>query len=112
MKLITEKADSSRETLRVGSLAYYDTFAGLVPCKVLSLKEETKDPSVPMSYELALGGIPSRYKATVRITATRGAYRKGEILMDLFAHDVVPRKAVRFLKYSPRIGAYNVDCGL
>ena len=95
-------------TLRKGSLAYYDTFSGLVPCKVLAVRDAA-DLSVPMRFELLKGGVSSRYKVDVRLTATRCAYRKGEVLTDLFAHDVVPREAVRFRKYNAMIVKYEVE---
>ncbi len=45
--------------LNEGDLAYVDSFAGLVPCKVISLDWHART-------------------AEVRITADRGAYKKGE----------------------------------
>lgn len=59
--------------LEVGTLAYLDTFAGLVPCKVQSLTETV---------------------ATVRVTATRGAYRRGEVGTWPIGLVVIPRRMV------------------
>jgi hypothetical protein len=73
--------------LKAGSLAYLDCFSGMVPVKVLSVT--AKD-------------------ASVRVTATRGAYRKGEVMT--WRHSrVVPRSAARFGKYSTRIRPYSVE---
>ena len=139
-------------TLAKGSLAYLDTFSGLVPCKVLAIVDTRpanaqpcptclgvltingKDvptkwvdtvscptcanqrfvvdgkPRYGLHFELLKGGIRSSLKATIKLTAKRGAYRKGEVI-ETFAYDVIPRKAIRFRKYSPVITAYQVQVG-
>ena len=61
-------------TYHAGSLAYFDTFAGLVPCKVTRVSED--------------GNVE------FRITDTIGAYKSGEIRTER-PRDVVPRKSVR-----------------
>lgn len=62
------------ETYRLGTLAYVDTFGGLVPCKVVN--------------------ATGQGHVTVRITATRRGYLKGERLT--FTDDrVVPRDRIR-----------------
>jgi len=59
------------------TLAYVDSFAGLVPCRVV-----------------AVGDWNDRYCDTrVQFTATRGAYKRGEF-ETVPLHTVVPRNAV------------------
>jgi hypothetical protein len=71
-----------------GELAYLDTFSGLVPCRVV--------------------GIYTSGRPIIRLTATRGAYRKGEELIPEIPRNVVPRANVRFHKYGARIvGRYH-----
>lgn len=68
-----------------GSLAYVDTFAGLVPCKVLSVSKGGPFPGWIATGENAL---------CVKLTATRQAYRKGETIENRTAAQVVPRSHV------------------
>jgi len=63
-------------TLERGALAYLDAFCALVPCKVLEVWR--------------LRGLT---EARVKLTATRGAYKRGEILVDNAIH-VVPRRCI------------------
>lgn len=65
--------------LRAGSLAYLDTLAGLLPCKVLRVWRADEYPTMRVDVEL---------------TATRGAYKRGEQLT-YAAKDCPPRDAVR-----------------
>jgi hypothetical protein len=65
------------------TLAYIDSFAGLIPCRVLSI--ETEKESAPLSINYI------RVKVTAR--ASR-AYEAGQIL-ELTGRAVVPRHAVR-----------------
>lgn len=65
--------------LQAGSLAYLDTFAGLVPCKVQRVSRSADYPTM---------------RAHVTLTATRGAYKKGECL-EWPAKDCPPRDAIR-----------------
>lgn len=59
--IITER------TLRSGCRAYVDSFVGLVPCRVLAIR--------------GISGIASSSQdIDVVLTATRGAYKKGERL--------------------------------
>ncbi len=74
-----------------GQLAYLDTFAGMVPCKVLRVIEP------------ASGNTVTKGKIEIRLTATRGAYKRGEVLIDQ-ACNVVPRPQ-RFC----RCGKYKVN---
>jgi len=76
-----------------GELAYYDTFSGLVPCKVNKVME---------------GGTGQQTTSgliAVTLTADRGAYRRGE---EIHAHarDIIPREHVR-----TRSGKYTVHTG-
>ena len=66
-------------TLRAGSLAYLDTLAGLIPCRVLRVWRADEYPTM---------------RADVELTATRGAYKKGERLT-YAAKDCPPRDAIR-----------------
>lgn len=71
------------QTLRAGTLAYVDTFGPLVPVKVLRVFM-VNDPYVALP----------RTMAEVRVTATRGAYSRGEILTEQ-TRDLVQRKTRR-----------------
>lgn len=75
----------------VGTLAYLDTFAGMIPCKVIRVEK-------PGSGQYVANG-----SITVKLTATRGAYKKGEILDRQSASQVVPRNH-RYI----RSGIYRV----
>ena len=66
--------------------AYYDTMAGLVPCRVFGIE------SVSPIYGTTV---------QIRLTATRGAFKRGEI-MTAPAHKVWPRD-ISF----PRRGSYG-----
>jgi len=67
----------------VGTLAYLDTFAGLVPCKVIRIDKPGN------------GSLISNGSLAVKLTASRGAYKKGEILDRQSACEVIPRSHVR-----------------
>jgi hypothetical protein len=80
-------------TLKSGSLALFDTIgSGLVKCKVLSIRQ------------LPRGGTAVEFV----VTATQGAYRKGEKLESTSTW-VVPRKSVRRGKYFATIKPYKVE---
>lgn len=83
------------ETLKVGDYAYLDSFAGLVPCKVYIID----GPS---------GMASTLQTITVRLTANRRAYKRGEWIKENGLH-VVPRVSVRFRKYSAHIVPYQVE---
>ena len=78
------------ETLTVGCKAYLDSFSGLVPCKVLAITRGN--------------GLT---QVQVKLTATRCAYKCGEILTDNSLH-VVPRGAVHVRGGQYRIRLYSV----
>ena len=86
---------STMQTLTIGSLAYLDSFAGLVPCKVTAITGRS-------------GFASSAQSVTLLLTANRGAYRKGESIETNGLH-AVPRKAVHG-KYGDRIRVYQVEC--
>ena len=77
--------ESKMEIGKAGDLAYIDSFAGLVPCKVIEITD---------------GAV------TVKITATRGAYKRGTIESHS-AHYVVPRSAVRVRAWQYKISPYK-----
>ena len=77
-----------RPTLAVGSFAYLDSYAGLVPCKVLDIRREAS----------ALTGNVTEVR--IQITAARGPWRRGEHLT-IPSSLVFPRKAVRGRKVWP-----------
>lgn len=61
-------------------LAYVDSFAGLIPCKVLTIEGNgVNTPGVSI---------------TVRLTAARGAYKRGEIIT-VAEGNVIPRDKIR-----------------
>jgi hypothetical protein len=77
--------------LQKGTLAYFDTFYGLVKVKVLSIDKDgqgTQQSPTP--------------RVKFQVTAEKGAYRKGEILESSSYH-VIPRSCVRIRGGSHRI---------
>jgi hypothetical protein len=85
------------ETLRIGSLCYFDSFSGLIPGKVVAIV----GPS---------GWASTAQSVGVAITArdARGGYRVGEVI-SCSGLRAVPRGAVKFRKYGARIVAYMVQ---
>lgn len=75
----------------LGNKAYYDTFTGLIPCKVTGVRVWDKEYG--------------RYEVEFIITTTRGAYKKGE---KLFAN---PRNVVPRLCVFVRSGQYHIKTG-
>lgn len=72
------------------TLAYLDSSAGLVPCRILAVGDWSNGSS----------------EARVQFTATRGPYRKGEISTHVLRH-VVPRSAIYRRKYVMLILPYS-----
>jgi hypothetical protein len=66
-------------------LAYYDSFAGLIPCRVISFSEDA---------------------FTLQVTAKRGAYDRGAIITT-DAQRAIPRTAVYTRSGQYRIRAYT-----
>ena len=83
------------ETLTTGSLAYFDCPAGLIPCKITAI---TGNP----------GPASSSQDVTITLTATRGAYPRGES-RTVWALHVVPRKSVFVRGGKYRIHYYEVQ---
>lgn len=72
------------------TLAYFDSFAGLVPCRIV-----------------AVGDWDNKFSdARVQFTATRGPWKKGEFYTALLCR-IVPRKAVSVRNGQYRIRAYK-----
>lgn len=83
-------------TLKSGDLAYYDSFAGLITVRVVSIAGES-------------GSAGTAQRIKVRFTCKTGLYGFGETL-ETYGMHVVPRKAVR--RYSgkrARIMNYRVE---
>lgn len=82
--------------LAVGCLAYYDSFGGMVPCKVLTITGASGFPS-------------SSQDVTLKVTADYNCYKKNEVIATNGLH-AVPRGAHY---YGPcgigRIGVYWVE---
>jgi len=84
--------------LKPGTLAYWDTFAGLVPCRIRRIGA-------------ARGGYPG-YAVDITLTAPRGPYKRGEIHDNVLVSRVVPRACVRKLRsrtVSPYILPYTIE---
>jgi len=91
------KGARSMTTLKADGAAYYDSFVGLIPCKVLSIRGKS-------------GQATSKQEVTFRVTASLGPYRRGEILVR-DALSVVPRAAVKRRKHGVVILPYSVERG-
>lgn len=74
------------KTYRRGTLAYYDTFAGLVPCKVMEVLDDNK--------------------VKIKVTVAHGAYKRGETIFGVGTNWVVPRPHV-----VQRSGQYKIVGG-
>lgn len=87
---MTDTTTSTPHTvLRIGDLIYLDTFSGLVPAKIT--------------------GYTTHGDISVRITATRGAYRQGENTA-FPPHHCVPRSCIRTRRGQLRIfGSWIFD---
>lgn len=81
--------------LTCNSLAFFDSFAGLIPCRVSSIRGQSGDASTAQ-------------RVTFTLTASRGAYKRGETLQS-FALHVVPRVCVVRHKYHTIILPYVVE---
>jgi hypothetical protein len=96
------------ETLKTGALAYVDSMAGLLPCKVKAIRPNiivAQGEPVPHC-----DGIPSSSQwVTVELTADKGPYTKGET-MEGWGLRFVPRKAANKGQYGNRIRPYTVIC--
>lgn len=87
----TMRAVADANVFGVGTRAMYDTFSGLVPCKVLEIVKP------------AYGFMAATERCIrVQLTGTRGAYKKGEVLLVQGAM-VPPKRMVRKTQFSHRI---------
>lgn len=85
-------------TLTLGSKAYFDSFNGLIPCRVTDIR--------------GLNGLASTSQTvTVELTANRAAYRRGETVKTSGLH-VVPRNAVHVRNGQKRIRPYHLFVGI
>lgn len=81
-------------TLRVGDLAFFDSFSGMIPCKVTAITGQSGIASTAQS-------------VTATLTESRGAWKQGEQIM-LPAIHIVPRASVRYRYGIARIQPYKV----
>jgi hypothetical protein len=84
----------------IGSLAYFDSFSGLVPCKVIEISDKLKNDS-------KFAGKTSDCIISVKLTANCRAYKRGETIQS-DALKIIPRKHISRRKYGARIiGGYS-----
>jgi hypothetical protein len=89
-----------KKTYSIGAPAYFDSFGGLVPCKVTGIFD-----AIPQDSDLS--GCSTMCRIFAKVTANRGAYLRGEII-ESTALNIVPRSFVRVRKYGSRIlGGYS-----
>lgn len=86
-------------TLAVGCAARYDTFSGLIPCKVLKIERRE-------GFEKEWRPCTAQ-TVTIKITRTVAAYEKGEII-ETTGLNVIPPRAIRRRQYSTVILGYLV----
>lgn len=91
-------------TLKRGILAFYDSFAGLVPVKVLAVTAPEEDPA----FDLGFGEARTSVRVQCQVTEPHGPYKKDEVL-NSNAMMVVPRTAILRRQYSTVIAAYAVE---
>ncbi len=80
----TEYTKELGHIYKPGTLAFIDSFAGLVPCKVVAVAKGGPFPGWLAAGESAV---------TIKPTVSRGGYRKGETIQQTAAQ-VVPRSQV------------------
>ncbi len=83
--------------LKSGDLAYFDSFAGLIACRVQTITGTSGVASTAQTI---------RFRIT---SAGNNAYKRGEIMETSGLH-VVPRNAVHRVGYFFRIRGYQVEC--
>jgi len=84
-----------RPVLRSGMTALFDSMAGMIPVKVLSITGESGAPS-------------SRQEVKARVTRDTGGYKKGEVLSE-WGLRIVPRAAFSARRHGARITYYTVE---
>lgn len=83
--------------LEAGSFAFYDSFGGLLRCKVLKITGTS-------------GPCNSSQLCDVQITGKgKAGYKRGEVLHNVWALHVIPRNAVHVRCGQYRIGRYLVE---
>jgi hypothetical protein len=83
------------EALKTGDKAYFESFNGLVPCKVVRITGESGMASVS-------------HRVTIQLTASKSAYNRGETIESNGLH-VIPRKAIHYRAGIARIQVYRVE---
>jgi hypothetical protein len=81
--------------LKTGDVAYWDTFAGAVPCRVTAITGTS-------------GMCGTAQKVQFTLTAGRGPYKSGEEHED-FGHSVFPRNCLCKRLYTSHIRPYVVQ---
>lgn len=76
-------------------LAYFDSFAGLIPCRIITAWSKLGD-----------GRLDWKNQVEIVITGTRGVYEKGQ-RHTLSVSLIVPRTAVRRRKHSTTVMPYR-----
>lgn len=84
--------------IKTGALAFWDTFAGPVPCKVTAVRSDNPNDTRPASWQ----------SVDIEVTASQGAYKAGEKHSGLWGLHVFPRSSLMKRQYSMFIGAYAV----
>ena len=98
-----ERARDVRPVLRAGCLALADCYQYLVPCKVLSVTDPDADRPGHMVTD-----APSMQLVSVRATATRGPYKRGEVF-EVRGVRCYPRAAFFQRRHGARIGYYTIE---
>jgi hypothetical protein len=93
-----------RPVLRAGALAVADRYTHVIPCKVLEIMPAAAWYAIDKEWTNA----PGSQEVRVRLTATRGPYKRGEVLT-LCARECYPREAFRQRKYGARVSYYTVE---
>jgi hypothetical protein len=92
---------AGREIVRAGDLVFVDAFGvSLIPAKVTKI-ERVPVPGAPNS-------AYTQFQVTVRLTAARPGYRRGEVLVKTGNNEInaiVPRKSVRTVNGSIRVSS-------
>lgn len=86
------KETANKNVFGIETPAFYDTFSGLVPCRVIGIK--------PGRHYGFLAGHNDTITAIV--TKDRGPYKKGETIVNGASH-IIPRRFIRIRDYHYRI---------
>ena len=98
-----------RPVLRTGMLAVAAIHtAGYIPCRVLDIRRNVFVHSGESAPDC--NGAPSSMQmVTVKLTATRGPWKRGET-HETWGLRVAPRAAYHPTRMGARIGYYTVEC--